>query len=114
MTFDLQALISEYSSWLPAPVWKVVPPFTLLWVAYRINQYLNTRALNNGVQATFDWKKEIVLVTGGSDGIGAATALKLAERGTAVIVLDIRPLKFDGRKEIDAQSKTLHVWGAAC
>ncbi|OKP14336.1 Short-chain dehydrogenase/reductase family 16C member 6 [Penicillium subrubescens] len=100
MTFDLQALISEYSSWPPATAWKVVPPFTLLWAAYHINQYLNTRALNNGVQATFDWKKEIVLVTGGSDGIGAATVLKLAERGTAVIVLDIRPLKFDAPKNV--------------
>lgn len=102
MTFDLQKLISDYSFSLPAPIWKVVPPFAFLWAAYRINQYLNTRALNNGVKATFDWKKEIVLVTGGSDGIGAATVLKLAERGTAVIVLDIRPLKFDARKEIDA------------
>jgi hypothetical protein len=105
MTFDLQAFISDHSSWLPASIWKVVPPFTFLWAAYHINQYLNTRALNNGVQATFDWKKEIVLVTGGSDGIGAETVLKLAERETTVIVLDIRPLKFDARKKLDADSK---------
>ncbi|KAF3385515.1 Short-chain dehydrogenase/reductase family 16C member 6 [Penicillium rolfsii] len=100
MTFDLQALISDFSIQLPTSTWKVVPPFALLWAAYRINQYLSTRALNNGVQATFDWKKEIVLVTGGSDGIGAATVLKLAERGTLVIVLDIRPLQFDAPKNV--------------
>lgn len=99
MTSNLHALISDYSFWVPAPIWKIVPPFAFLWATQQINRYLNSRALNNGVQAIFDWKKEIVLVTGGSDGIGAATVLKLAERGTAVIVLDIRPLKYDARKD---------------
>jgi hypothetical protein len=113
MAFDFQALISDYSSRLPVPIWKVVPPLTFLWAAYKINQYLNNRALNNGVQDTFDWKKEIVLVTGGSDGIGGATVLKLAERGTAVIVLDIRPLKYDARKKIIADSTNFRVSDAA-
>ncbi|KAJ5904106.1 hypothetical protein N7504_006489 [Penicillium tannophilum] len=80
-------------------LWKVVP-LGLLWVAYQVNRYLSRQALNNGVQAAFDWQKEIVLVTGGSDGIGAATVQKLAGRGTSVIVLDIRPLTYDAPKNV--------------
>ncbi|KAJ5917474.1 hypothetical protein N7466_011028 [Penicillium verhagenii] len=79
--------------------WNLIP-LSLLWTAYRLNKYLNSRALNNGVEATFDWKKEVVLVTGGSDGIGAATVQKLAERGTTVIVIDIRPLTYDAPKNV--------------
>lgn len=104
MSSDLQALISHYASQLPAPVWKIVPSVGLLWAAYQINRHLNSRALNNGIHAVFDWEKEIVLVTGGSDGIGGATVQKLAERGTKVIVLDIRPLKYDAREDTLSES----------
>ncbi|KAJ5963594.1 uncharacterized protein N7479_003470 [Penicillium vulpinum] len=100
MAPDLQAIVSHYASRLPTPVWKIIPPLGLLWMAYRINRRLNRRALNNGVPATFDWNKEIVLVTGGSDGIGAATVKKLATRGTTIIVLDIRPLTYDAPKNV--------------
>lgn len=89
-------------------LWKVVP-LGLLWVAYQVNRYLSRQALNNGVQAAFDWQKEIVLVTGGSDGIGAATVQKLAGRGTSVIVLDIRPLTYDARENL--LSRNLKIYG---
>ncbi|KOS37977.1 hypothetical protein ACN38_g11224 [Penicillium nordicum] len=98
MAPDLQALLSHYAPRLSVPVWNIVPSLSLLWGIYQINRRLSRRALNNGVSATFDWEKEIVLVTGGSDGIGAATVQKLAERGTTIIVLDIRPLTYDAPK----------------
>lgn len=100
MAPDLQALLSHYAPRLSVPVWNIVPSLSLLWGIYQINRRLSRRALNNGVSATFDWEKEIVLVTGGSDGIGAATVQKLAERGTTIIVLDIRPLTYDAREHI--------------
>ena len=33
-----------------------------------INQWLSRRAVNNGQSDKYDWNREIVLVTGGSDG----------------------------------------------
>jgi hypothetical protein len=63
------------------------------------NRFLSQRALNNAVEdSTWDWKKEIVLVTGGSSGIGEIVTRKLAERGIKVIVLDIIPPKEELRK----------------
>lgn len=98
MALDLQALIAQYRPLLETRIGKALPALGGVLLAYYINRYLSRRALNNGVSATFDWKKEIVLVTGGSDGIGAATVKKLAERGTTIVVLDIRPLNFEPRK----------------
>ncbi|VUC32743.1 unnamed protein product [Clonostachys rosea] len=40
---------------------------------YSLNKILSIRALNHGTRAIFDWSKEIVLVTGGSGGIGGET-----------------------------------------
>ena len=61
----------------------------------RANRALSRKALNNGVSARFDWGKEIVLVTGGAGGIGAATARKLATKSAAVVALDVLPLTYE-------------------
>jgi 3-oxoacyl-ACP reductase-like protein len=63
-------------------------------VAWQVNRAMSSRALNNGVTSKFDWKKEIVVVTGGSGGIGAETVKTLARGGTQVVVLDVLPLTF--------------------
>ena len=73
---------------------------TLIWLSgigltLRANRALSRRALNNGVTASFDWNREILLVTGGAGGIGAATARKLAARSAAVVVLDVLPLTYE-------------------
>ncbi|KAK0110169.1 hypothetical protein ONS95_002820 [Cadophora gregata] len=62
----------------------------------RLNRWLLRRALNNGVtDKTWDWKeKEIVVVTGGSGGIGACMVSQLQAKGVyKIIILDIMPPK---------------------
>jgi hypothetical protein len=57
-----------------------------------LNGLLSRRALRNGVRdRTWDWDKEIVLLTGGSSGIGSIIARKLAERRVKVIIIDVHP-----------------------
>lgn len=65
-----------------------------LGIARYVNRWLNNRALNNGVSDKYDWKKEIVLITGGAGGIGSHAVQMFAEKGITVVVLDIMPLTF--------------------
>ncbi|KAG9765617.1 NAD(P)-binding protein, partial [Aureobasidium melanogenum] len=60
----------------------------------RLNSYASQRALNNAVVAHFKPKREIVVVTGGAGGFGAAATLKLAAEGATVVVLDVLPLTY--------------------
>lgn len=69
---------------------KGVSQALILGLFLRVNRYFSQRALNNGVSAKFDWDKEIIVVTGGSYGIGAATVQRLATRGSTLIVLDVK------------------------
>jgi all-trans-retinol dehydrogenase (NAD+) len=64
----------------------------------RINRSLSRKALNNRVTAQFDWEHEIIVVTGGSGGIGAVAAQRLASRGSTVVILDVIPLTFTKRR----------------
>jgi all-trans-retinol dehydrogenase (NAD+) len=60
----------------------------------QLSSWASRRALNNYVtDRTWDWTIEIVLLTGGSSGIGAATAKILAEKGVKVIIVDLHPPK---------------------
>ncbi|KAJ5287058.1 NAD(P)-binding protein [Penicillium angulare] len=56
----------------------------------RTNSYLSQRALNRLYgSTTWNRSEEIIVVTGGSSGIGAAIVKELATRGTKVIIFDI-------------------------
>ncbi|KAL4916923.1 hypothetical protein BDW62DRAFT_93552 [Aspergillus aurantiobrunneus] len=61
-----------------------------LAVIRRVNAWLNRRALNNGVSDQYDWNREVVVLTGGSNGIGKQVALLLGNRGIKVAILDIQ------------------------
>ena len=63
-----------------------------------LNNYYSRGVLNNWTDDSFDWKKEIVLITGGSGGIGGHVVKFLSEQGIKVVVLDIQPLSFEARE----------------
>ncbi|KAL3466296.1 hypothetical protein BJX64DRAFT_250543 [Aspergillus heterothallicus] len=62
-----------------------------LAVLRRLNAFLNQRALNNGVADSYDWNREVVVLTGGSNGIGRQVAKLLGSKGVKVAILDIAP-----------------------
>lgn len=74
---------------------KALLAFLAIGVLGKIRTFLDRGALNNWTSDVYDWKKEIVVVTGGSDGIGARLVNMLAERGIKIVVLDIQPLKYE-------------------
>jgi all-trans-retinol dehydrogenase (NAD+) len=59
--------------------------------------YLDGKVLDNWTTDTYDWDKEIVLITGGAGGIGGNVVKLLAERGTKIVVMDVIPMTFEAR-----------------
>jgi all-trans-retinol dehydrogenase (NAD+) len=60
----------------------------------KLNKTLSRLMLNNFVSdKTWNWSREIVIITGGSSGIGALMVKMFAERDITVIILDITPPK---------------------
>jgi hypothetical protein len=57
--------------------------------------FVGNKWLNSGNPSHFDWDKQIVVVTGGSSGIGAVLANTLALRPCTVAVLDLNPIETD-------------------
>lgn len=65
-----------------------------------LNSWFSDRVLNNWTNDTYNWSKEIVLITGGAGGIGGQVVRLLAERGITVVVLDIQPLSFTASSNV--------------
>ncbi|GKT45911.1 dehydrogenase RED2 [Colletotrichum spaethianum] len=64
----------------------------LLGLLPRVNEWFSlTRANNNVTDKAWDWSKEIIVVTGGSSGIGAKVVEMLDHRNVKTIILDLNP-----------------------
>ncbi|VUC20086.1 unnamed protein product [Clonostachys rosea] len=81
----------------------VISALTALSLYLRITNFLNDKYQNNWTSdSKWDWEKEIVVITGGSGGIGAHLAQQL-QRGSnpIIVIVDYIPLTWaplDGRR----------------
>jgi all-trans-retinol dehydrogenase (NAD+) len=64
-----------------------------LGILRKINKILSQASLNHYNRDLYDWRMEIVVVTGGSGGLDDVLVRKLAKRNVKVIGLDITPPK---------------------
>ncbi|KPM40555.1 hypothetical protein AK830_g5995 [Neonectria ditissima] len=70
-------------------VLKVALPVAVICA---INQLLNRRVSGGLISNdSWDWTKEIVLITGGNSGMGKAIVQALAQKSIKVVILDVRP-----------------------
>ncbi|CAI7598488.1 unnamed protein product [Penicillium pancosmium] len=75
---------------IPPPLSIGLGALACIGLLYKSNSYLSRRALNSpATKDAWDWDKEIVVVTGGSSGIGAAIVKLFAEQGIKTIGLDL-------------------------
>lgn len=70
---------------------KALKTLASLAVLQRLNAWLDRRGINNGVSDHYNWNKEVVVLTGGSGGIGRRIAQLLGDRAIKVAILDISP-----------------------
>lgn len=66
-----------------------------------LSSWFSRGVLNNWKSDRYEWQtREIVLVTGGSGGIGEHVAKLLSEMGIRVVVLDTKPLSFEAPSNV--------------
>ena len=71
----------------------------LIGMIPRFNAWLTRRKVNNYLtDSSWDWTKEVVVVTGGSSGIGKEIVLKLAKKHIKVIIVDLNAPGYQLRK----------------
>jgi all-trans-retinol dehydrogenase (NAD+) len=69
-----------------------------LALARWLSKWYSDKVLNNWINDRYDWKREVVVVTGGAGGIGGAIVKTFAELGVKVVVLDIQAMTFETRE----------------
>jgi NADPH:quinone reductase-like Zn-dependent oxidoreductase len=74
-------------------------------VLAKASAWLDNAVTNNWSQDTYVWSREVVVVTGGSDGIGKVVVHLLAEKGIKVAVLDVQELTYEGMITLDLRWK---------
>lgn len=77
-----------------ATAWKHLKTLLVLGLADKVSAWLDNAVSNNWSNDTYVWSQEVVVVTGGSDGIGKIVVQLLAERGVKVAVLDVQELTY--------------------
>jgi len=88
---------------IPPPLAIGLGALGFLGLCSRVNSHLSRRALN-GATDILPWEpeREIVVVTGGSSGIGAAIVELLAQKGVKTLILDVT----EPREELSMETTT--------
>ncbi|KAF1915612.1 hypothetical protein BDU57DRAFT_499853 [Ampelomyces quisqualis] len=92
---SLQALLPstlvQLQSLLSSKTFLITTCILCTWkLVQRLNSHFSTLSLNNFEDdPSWDWTQEIVLITGGSSGIGAEIVRRLSNRSIKVIIWDL-------------------------
>lgn len=91
-SLENMAAALDILSRLPPPLKPIAGAVLSLGACYAINRLLSRRAVSGKrPRSSWKWDEEIVVVTGGSGGIGSAMVEGFARRGVTVVSLDIKP-----------------------
>lgn len=94
-TFTLTYLVQTGNLHIAAPYQTAIQYITVASALLWLNDYLSAISRDNWTTDDgWDWEKELVVVTGGSSGIGAGVAQRLAAKGARVVVVDFAPLTY--------------------
>jgi hypothetical protein len=89
-----------------ATAWKHLKTLLVLGVLDKVSTWLDNAVTNNWASDTYVWSQEVVVVTGGSDGIGKIVVHLLAEKGIKVAVLDVQEPTYEGKRLLLNTSRT--------
>ncbi|KAH6888511.1 short-chain dehydrogenase/reductase 2 [Thelonectria olida] len=100
--FDLEMLLASLQNLGANQITqRTIGTLIACGLAFKLNSVLSDWALGNlSTNRPWDWNREIVLITGGSSGIGEQVALRLAERNIKVIIFDLNAPKTSGHPNI--------------
>lgn len=86
-------VIKLLQAWISTPrsVKLALPTLLALLSLRKVSSVLSQAVLNNFISDSYDWSKEVVVVTGGSGGLGDLLVRRLAGKGIKVISLDVMP-----------------------
>ncbi|CAG8684722.1 3242_t:CDS:2, partial [Acaulospora morrowiae] len=73
----------------PVFLWSSIYTFTVCF--FWLLGYLSIKSRNGWKSNKINWDEEVVVITGGSSGLGSLLAETMAIRNTTVVILDVRP-----------------------
>ncbi|GKU16446.1 unnamed protein product [Fusarium langsethiae] len=87
---DHEQVLSQAIKLAKTPKVQIAAGLFLAFKSLRkLSAWYTKRAVNNHVNdPTWDWSREIVVVTGGASGIGAVVVSRFAKKGIKVLILD--------------------------